>query len=179
MSANPFVYFHMGVGLGTSRIPAVLPSKREQGFSGILRAEKRYRQPSAPLFPGAYQQQKSPDGFRTLTALPFAVCPAALLLVCINSVQPRPHYPSAALVEAIRPVDYHNYRPSFANMSLLPPVIHNALSQLLIGLASPENELRTQAEEQLNTEWVATQPDILLMGLVEMQQLQDAQVHMR
>lgn len=32
---------------------------------------------------------------------------------------------------------------------------------------SPDNNLRSQAETQLNDEWVAKRPDILLMGLVE------------
>lgn len=52
-------------------------------------------------------------------------------------------------------------------MSLLPPEVHASLSQLLSNLASSENEIRTRAEEQLNQEWVANQPEILLMGLVE------------
>ena len=55
-------------------------------------------------------------------------------------------------------------------MSLLGADVHNALEQLLSALASPDNELRTRAEEQLNTEWVATRPEVLLMGLVEQMQ---------
>ena len=57
-------------------------------------------------------------------------------------------------------------------MSILPPEIYAALTQLLQALSSSDNNLRAQAEEQLNTEWVAARPDFLLMGLVE--QLQDA-----
>lgn len=53
-------------------------------------------------------------------------------------------------------------------MSILPPEIHAALTQLLQALSSADNEARTFAEEQLNTAWVATQPDVLLMGLVEL-----------
>lgn len=58
-------------------------------------------------------------------------------------------------------------------MSVLSPEIHAALAQLLQGLLSPENELRTAAERQLEVEWVAARPDVLLMGLVE--QLQESQ----
>ncbi|KAI1948004.1 importin subunit beta-3 [Ophidiomyces ophidiicola] len=52
-------------------------------------------------------------------------------------------------------------------MSILPPEIHTALSQLLLGLATPDNLVRTQAEERLNNEWVQERPDVLLMGLAE------------
>ncbi|KAI7596686.1 hypothetical protein KC346_g12997, partial [Hortaea werneckii] len=58
-------------------------------------------------------------------------------------------------------------------MSLLPPEVHTALTQLLQGLQSTDNTVRTQAEEQLNTEWVSKRPDMLLMGLAE--QMQGAQ----
>ena len=52
-------------------------------------------------------------------------------------------------------------------MSLLPPETHPLISQLLAGLQSADNVLRTQAEEQLNTEWVQSRPDILFMALAE------------
>ncbi|KAI7364514.1 ARM repeat-containing protein [Hortaea werneckii] len=55
-------------------------------------------------------------------------------------------------------------------MSLLPPEVHTALTQLLQGLQSTDNTVRTQAEEQLNTEWVSKRPDMLLMGLAEQMQ---------
>ena len=58
-------------------------------------------------------------------------------------------------------------------MSVLPPEVHAALASLLQGLSSPDNQIRTQAEEQLNNEWIAARPDVLLMGLVE--QIQSAQ----
>lgn len=58
-------------------------------------------------------------------------------------------------------------------MSLLAPEIHANLSQLLAALTSSENDTRTRAEEQLNQDWLANQPDVLLMGLVE--QLQASQ----
>ena len=52
-------------------------------------------------------------------------------------------------------------------MSILGPEVHTALTQLLAGLSSSENDVRTRAEEQLNSDWVTARPDILLMGLVE------------
>ncbi|WEW55410.1 importin subunit beta-3 [Emydomyces testavorans] len=58
-------------------------------------------------------------------------------------------------------------------MSILPPEIHTALSQLLMGLMTPDNLVRVQAEEQLNKEWVQGRPDVFLMGLAE--QLQAAE----
>lgn len=58
-------------------------------------------------------------------------------------------------------------------MSMLPPDVQPALSQLLRALGSPDNTLRTQAEEQLNNDWIQGRPDVLLMGLVE--QIQGAE----
>lgn len=58
-------------------------------------------------------------------------------------------------------------------MSLLPPEVHAGLSQLLRALSSPDNNLRTQAEEQLNSDWILNRPDVLLMGLAE--QIQGAE----
>jgi hypothetical protein len=52
-------------------------------------------------------------------------------------------------------------------MSVLPPEVHQALGQLLLGLQSPDNVLRTQAESQLNDEWSQSRPDVLMMGLSE------------
>lgn len=52
-------------------------------------------------------------------------------------------------------------------MSQLPPEVHQALAQLLQGLQSPDNVLRTQSESQLNDEWTNSRPEILLMGLSE------------
>lgn len=65
------------------------------------------------------------------------------------------------------------YFNSQSIMSLLAPEIHANLSQLLVALTSSENDIRSRAEEQLNQEWVAGRPDVLLMGLVE--QLQASQ----
>lgn len=56
---------------------------------------------------------------------------------------------------------------------MLPPDVHTALSQLLGALSSPDNTLRTQAEEQLNSDWIQNRPDVLLMGLAE--QIQGAE----
>ena len=52
-------------------------------------------------------------------------------------------------------------------MSVLPPEVHAALDKLLQGLQSTDNNLRAQAEEELNTQWTQARPDVLLMGLVE------------
>lgn len=52
-------------------------------------------------------------------------------------------------------------------MSVLPAEVHTALASLLQGLQSPDNVQRTAAEQQLNEEWVAQRPDVLLMGLSE------------
>lgn len=58
-------------------------------------------------------------------------------------------------------------------MSVLPAEIHTALAQVLQALQSPDNNVRAQAEDQLNSDWVAGRPDILMMGLVE--QIQGSQ----
>lgn len=58
-------------------------------------------------------------------------------------------------------------------MSVLPPEVHTALAQLLQGLQSTDNTVRSQAESNLNEEWVQKRPDVLLMGLAE--QMQGAQ----
>lgn len=52
-------------------------------------------------------------------------------------------------------------------MSLLPPEVGTALTQLLQTLSSADNNVRAQAEDQLNNEWVGGRPAMLLMGLVE------------
>jgi len=52
-------------------------------------------------------------------------------------------------------------------MSVLPQEVHTALLGLLQGLQATDNTVRSQAEEQLNTEWTQARPDVLLMGLVE------------
>lgn len=52
-------------------------------------------------------------------------------------------------------------------MSVLPAVVHDALGQLLQGLQSPDNIVRSQAEAELSSGWVQSQPDVLSMGLVE------------
>lgn len=52
-------------------------------------------------------------------------------------------------------------------MSVLPQEIHAALAQLLQGLQAPDNVQRSDAEKQLNDEWIQARPDVLLMGLSE------------
>lgn len=62
-------------------------------------------------------------------------------------------------------------------MSVLPAEVHTALASLLQGLQSPDNVQRTAAETQLNEEWVAQRPEVLLMGLSEQIELaQDTSV---
>jgi hypothetical protein len=52
-------------------------------------------------------------------------------------------------------------------MSILPPEVHNELTQLLQALQSSDNSIRTQAEEHLQNNWTLTRPEVLLMGLAE------------
>jgi importin-5 len=52
-------------------------------------------------------------------------------------------------------------------MSLLPAEVTAELSQLLQALQSPDNSIRSQAEEHLHNNWTLTRPEVLLMGLVE------------
>lgn len=52
-------------------------------------------------------------------------------------------------------------------MSVLSPQVHAELTQLLAALQSPDNSIRSQAEEHLSNNWTNTQPEMLLMGLVE------------
>ncbi|KOS23432.1 Importin subunit beta-3 [Escovopsis weberi] len=58
-------------------------------------------------------------------------------------------------------------------MSLLPPDVHAELTQLLQALQSPDNGIRSQAEEHLQNNWTGTRPEVLLMGLAE--QIQGAE----
>ena len=76
----------------------------------------------------------------------------------------------------------HKDNPSIStpNMSVLPAEVHTALATLLQGLQSPDNVQRTAAEQQLNDEWVAQRPEVLLMGLSEQIELaQDTSVRHR
>ncbi|ODV65655.1 ARM repeat-containing protein [Hyphopichia burtonii NRRL Y-1933] len=53
-------------------------------------------------------------------------------------------------------------------MSLLPTDVHQALSQLLNGLASADNNIRSEAEKSLETEWTLKQNvEMLLLFLAE------------
>jgi hypothetical protein len=70
--------------------------------------------------------------------------------------------------------------PYTAAMSVLPAEVHTALAALLSGLQSPDNVQRTTAEQQLNEEWVAQRPEVLLMGLSEQIELaQDTSVSLQ
>ncbi|KAJ8131391.1 hypothetical protein O1611_g2236 [Lasiodiplodia mahajangana] len=50
---------------------------------------------------------------------------------------------------------------------MLPPEVSAELTQLLQALQSPDNSIRSQAEDHLQNSWTATRPEILLMGLAE------------
>ena len=65
-----------------------------------------------------------------------------------------------------------------SKMSVLPSEVHTALTQLLQGLSSADNNARSFAEEQLSAEWITARPEILLMGLVEhIQMVQEPSVN--
>ena len=50
---------------------------------------------------------------------------------------------------------------------MLPANTQELLLQLLQALSAADNAVRTAAEDQLNTAWVASRPEVLLMGLAE------------
>lgn len=52
-------------------------------------------------------------------------------------------------------------------MSVLAPQDQAELSQLLQALQNSNNEVRSKAEELLQTNWTEPRPEVLLMGLVE------------
>lgn len=52
-------------------------------------------------------------------------------------------------------------------MTLLEPEVHAELTQLLQALQSPDNGVRTQGEEHLQTNWIVSRPEVLLMALAE------------
>jgi len=52
--------------------------------------------------------------------------------------------------------------------NLIPAEALAQLSSLLVSLPSADNEIRTQAETQLNDQWIGQQPDLLLLGLAQL-----------
>lgn len=50
---------------------------------------------------------------------------------------------------------------------MLPAEVHAELTQLLQALQSPDNGIRSQAEDHLANNWTVTRPEVLLMGLAE------------
>ncbi|KAG2182508.1 hypothetical protein INT43_007439 [Umbelopsis isabellina] len=52
--------------------------------------------------------------------------------------------------------------------NLIPSEALAQLSTLLVSLPSADNDVRTQAEAQLNDQWIAQQPDVLLLGLAQL-----------
>ena len=52
-------------------------------------------------------------------------------------------------------------------MSSLPAEAASALTQLLQALTSSDNNVRQQAEDSLNGDWVVQRPEMLMIGLAE------------
>jgi len=52
--------------------------------------------------------------------------------------------------------------------SLVPPDVVSQLNQVLSNLVSNDNNLRSSAEKQLNEQWIAQQPDLLLLSLAQL-----------
>lgn len=52
-------------------------------------------------------------------------------------------------------------------MSMLGTDTYNELTQTLQALQSPDNAIRSQAEDYLQNTWVNSRPEYLLLGLVE------------
>ena len=52
-------------------------------------------------------------------------------------------------------------------MSVLPAEVNAQLVQLLQQLQSPDNNVRSQAEDVLQDQWTSQRPEWLLMGLAE------------
>lgn len=52
-------------------------------------------------------------------------------------------------------------------MSVLPAEVNAQLAQLLQQLQSPDNNIRSHAEDVLQNQWTSQRPEWLLMGLVE------------
>ena len=52
--------------------------------------------------------------------------------------------------------------------SLVPPDVVSQLNQVLLDLVSNDNNLRSSAEQQLNEQWIAQQPDLLLLSLAQL-----------
>lgn len=50
---------------------------------------------------------------------------------------------------------------------MLPPEVNAELAQLLQALQSADNNVRSQAEEHLQSNWSNARPEVLLMGLAE------------
>ena len=52
--------------------------------------------------------------------------------------------------------------------SLVPPDVVSQLNQVLLDLVSNDNNLRSSAEQQLNEQWIAQQPELLLLSLAQL-----------
>ncbi|CAG8482986.1 1549_t:CDS:10, partial [Ambispora gerdemannii] len=58
--------------------------------------------------------------------------------------------------------------------SHIPTEIISQLNQVLSNLASNDNTLRSTAEQQLNEQWIAQQPDLLLLSLAQLGRTHEA-----
>ena len=115
--------------------------------------------------------QSSALGHYSLSPLlqkPYLLSEPELLLEFVSNSLP--DSVSDGRIASITPLAHLDTRYT---MSLLPAEITAALERLVQALQSPDNATRSQAEEQLHTEWVGQRPEILLMGLVE--QLRNSQ----
>jgi len=52
--------------------------------------------------------------------------------------------------------------------SLVAPDVITQLQNVLSNLASNDNNLRSQAERELNDHWISSQPDLLLLSLAQL-----------
>ena len=78
----------------------------------------------------------------------------------MDDLKPKTHQEAVAVFR-------HGILGALTQAQLDRGALHTALSQLLRALSTPDNTVRSQAEDQLNNDWVQNKPDILLMGLAE------------
>src|SRR5690349_5180127 len=57
--------------------------------------------------------------------------------------------------------------------SLVSPDIVSQFNQVFSNLATNDNDLRTTAEKQLNEQWLAQQPNLLLLSLTQLGRTHD------
>jgi hypothetical protein len=57
--------------------------------------------------------------------------------------------------------------------SLVSPELVTQFNQVFSNLATSDNDLRTMAENQLNDQWLAQQPNFLLLSLTQLGRTHD------